>query len=253
MNNSKPQPGPGESLDRLAGEWWIFQLQRGHRYNTDDVLTAWCAARAHPAALSLLDLGAGVGSVGMMTLLRLQEQARLVSIEVQQISAALAKKSVAYNQIEQRVEVRCGDLRDEGLVGPDEHFDLITANPPYLPPHKATASPHPQRASARLELHGDIFDYCARAAEHLATKGRFCFCHAASDPRPEQAIARAGLQLESRQLVHFRHAQAPMIALFTCSADGQRREDPDPLLVRGPDGARTEAYRRVRREMLIEH
>ena len=59
------------TLDLLAGDWGIFQLRGGHRYSTDDLPTAWTAARARPSARRLLDLGSGIGSVGLVTLWRL--------------------------------------------------------------------------------------------------------------------------------------------------------------------------------------
>ena len=34
-------PEPGETLDYLCGHYRIFQYEKGHRYSTDDVLTAW--------------------------------------------------------------------------------------------------------------------------------------------------------------------------------------------------------------------
>ena len=62
--------GPDESLDHLAGDWRIFQLRRGHRYSTDDLLTAWYGCHlARELGLDVsryLDLGAGIGSVAMM-------------------------------------------------------------------------------------------------------------------------------------------------------------------------------------------
>ena len=246
-------PGPDETLDHLAGQWRVFQLRRGHRFATDDVLTAWTGWRAHPRALRLLDLGAGVGSVGLMALQRMPDRARLTSVERQPVSAALLRRTVAYNNLDRRVDVRAGDLRDPRLLEPDARFDLILANPPYLPPANAQASPYPQRASARLELHGDIFDYCRAAARYLGEEAaaRFCFCHAAADLRPAQAVVDAGLRLLRRQDVIFRHGRPPMIALFTCGRAGERRDDA-PLQVRGPDGERTATYRDVRREMWIE-
>src|SRR6185369_5301860 len=48
------RPHDGESLDALAGEWRIFQRADGHRYSTDDLLTAWYAA--HHAAQRGLDV-----------------------------------------------------------------------------------------------------------------------------------------------------------------------------------------------------
>jgi tRNA1(Val) A37 N6-methylase TrmN6 len=242
---------PAITLDRLAGEWWIYQLARGHRYSTDDVLTAWTALRARPDAGRVLDLGCGVGSVGLMALLRLAPAATLTAVEVQAESVALLRRTLAHNGLAGRVEVRHADLRDAGALDPAARFDLVTANPPYLPVGHALRSPHPQRAAARLELHGDVFDYCARAAAALGEGGRFCFCHSAADPRPAAAIAAAGLVLLARQEVVARAGRPPLIALFTCGRAGARADRP-PLQVRAADGTRTAAYRAVRRAMLIE-
>ena len=41
------------TLDRLTGGWRIYQLRRGHRFSTDDVLTAWTALGALPADKTL--------------------------------------------------------------------------------------------------------------------------------------------------------------------------------------------------------
>ena len=79
-------PDRVETLDHLAGDWRIYQLKGGHRFSADDVLTAWTAARARPQADRLLDLGCGIGSVGLLTLWALQaNQPRLVGLEVQQM------------------------------------------------------------------------------------------------------------------------------------------------------------------------
>jgi tRNA1(Val) A37 N6-methylase TrmN6 len=232
------------TLDRLAGDWRIFQLRRGHRFSTDDLLTAWTATRAHPAARRLLDLGAGIGAVGLLVLWKLPAAAHLTMVEVQAISHALAWRTVVYNQLTRRVTLHCQDLRR----WPGGEFDLITATPPYLPVHRGVPPRHAQKAAARFELHGDVFDYCAAAARSLATSGRFCFCHAADDPRPEAAIARAGLTPVCRQLVYFRATQPPRLALFTCAWQGERLEAP-PLVIRDRHGRWTAEYLAIREAM----
>jgi tRNA1(Val) A37 N6-methylase TrmN6 len=78
--------------------------------------------------------------------------------------------------------------------------------------------------------------------------GVFCFCHAADDPRPEQAIARAGLTLLRRQPVYFRATLPPRIALFTCAWRGERA-DPPPLVIRDRMGRWTAQYLAIREEM----
>ncbi len=244
-------PGPDETVNRLAGNWRIFQLRRGHRFATDDVLTAWTAVRARPGALRLLDLGAGTGSVGLMALLCMPADARLTSVELQARSVSLIRKTLAYNGITSRVNVRAGDLRDPDMFRPGETFDLVAANPPYLVPGTVRRSPYDHRALARLELNGDIFDYCRTAATVLAPDGAFCFCHHARDPRPEAAIRDAGMTLRSRQDVIFRDGHEPLLALFCCARQGERCDLP-PIVVRDADGARTAAYREVRVAMRIE-
>src|ERR1700739_4683661 len=94
-----PEVPVGETLDALSGHFRIFQLKKGHRFSTDDVLTAWYGTSWCPSARTALDLGSGIGSVGMFAAWRLQG-ARFVTIEAQEISVRLAKKSAKLNGLE---------------------------------------------------------------------------------------------------------------------------------------------------------
>ncbi len=239
-----------ETLDRLAGEWWIYQLRGGHRYTTDDVLVSWAAWHARPDAVRLLDLGAGVGSIGLLTLRLLEPEARLLSVERLAVSVDLARRSVALNRIAHRVEVRQGDLRDPGVLRAEERFDLVVANPPYAPLDRGWVSHHPQRGAARFELCGDVLDYCRVVARHLAPSGRFCFCFPFRDQRARQAIAEVGLVPLSVQPVVFRQGRAPHLALYVCAREGSARELA-PLCVRGTCGQRTPEHLAVLRELGI--
>jgi tRNA1Val (adenine37-N6)-methyltransferase len=232
------------TLDRLAGDWRIFQLRRGHRFSTDDLLTAWAAVRAQPEAHRLLDLGAGIGSVGLLALWKLPPDARLTMLEVQAVSHAMACRTVHYNGLTTRVIPHLGDLRH----WPGGTFDLVTASPPYFPLARGVRPQHGQKVAARFELYGDVFDYCTAAARSLADMGVFCFCHTASDPRPELAIAKAGLILVCRQPVYFRATLPPRMALFTCAWRGDRTEQP-PLVIRDQQGRWTAEYLTIREEM----
>ena len=66
-----PQTGDGETLDAISGHFRIFQLAGGHRFSTDDVLTAWYGTTWCATARTALDLGSGIGSVGMIAAWRL--------------------------------------------------------------------------------------------------------------------------------------------------------------------------------------
>jgi tRNA1Val (adenine37-N6)-methyltransferase len=165
-------------------------------------------------------------------------------VEVQAVSHALACRTVAHNSLGERVTLHLMDLRH----WPGGDFDLVMASPPYLPLARGVRSPHEQKAAARFELHGSIFDFCCAAARSLTDTGVFCFSHAADDPRSEQAIAASGLTLVHRQPVHFRPTQPPRIALFACAWRGAR-EDPPPLFIRDQQGRWTADYLYIREEM----
>jgi len=244
-------PGPHETLDRLVGDWRILQLSRGHRFSTDDLVCAWRSSLAAPDATRLLDLGCGIGSVGLSVLHRAPSTATLVGVEAQEVSVGLARRTVALNGLEAHATILQGDLRDPSVLPDDARFELITGSPPYIPEGKGVASPVPQRAFARIELRGSVDDYCAAARRWLAPGGVFGFVMAAADPRTEAAPRAHGLTIVERWEYVFARGRAPLIATCVCMRD----EDDPPtrrvgqMVVRGEDGEWTDDYLAFRREM----
>ena len=148
-------PREGESLDHLVNGWRIFQLVRGHRFSTDDLVVTWRATKAMPHAKRLLDIGCGIGSVGLSTLSHLDPSATMVGVEAQALSVGLARRTIEYNGLADRVRIVNADLRDPDVLPEGSQFDLITGSPPYIPEGKGVLSPIPQRAAARIELRID--------------------------------------------------------------------------------------------------
>lgn len=207
---------PNETLDAISGHFRLFQLRDGHRFSTDDILTAWYGTSWCPTARTALDLGSGIGTVGMIGAWRLPG-ARFVTVEAQAESVALAKKSAQFNGLTERYDIRNGDFREAGVLQPGEKFDLITGSPPYFPPGTGVESEHPQKLACRFELRGTIVDYCATAASHLAPGGFFACVfptEAAQLERVEQGARAAGLVIVRRRPVVFREGEPPLVALF---------------------------------------
>src|SRR5450432_2727121 len=115
---------PDETLDAISGHFRLFQLRDGHRFSTDDILTAWYGTPWCPTARTALDLGSGIGTVGMIGAWRLPG-AKFVTVEAQSESVALANKSARYNGLAERYEIRKGDFREAEILGVDEKFDPI--------------------------------------------------------------------------------------------------------------------------------
>ena len=221
---------PHETLDAISGHFRLFQLRDGHRFSTDDILTAWYGTTWCPAARTALDLGSGIGTVGMICAWRLPG-AKCVTVEAQANSIALAKKSLLYNGLSDRYEIRAGDFRDSGILAAAEKFDLITGSPPYFPPSTGVKSEHPQKLACRFELRGTVADYCATAARHLAAGGFFAcvFPHEAAQlARVEAGAQAAGLVIVRKRPVVFRAGDPPLVALF-----GMMRADDLPEWFRG--------------------
>lgn len=247
-------PARDTSVDKLIGTWSVVQLRRGHRFSTDDLVTAWRAHHAAPRALRLVDLGSGIGSVGLSTLYHALPEATLVAVEAQDVSVDLFRRTVALGGLGPRVRSIHADLREPGLLE-GETFELVTGSPPYVPVGRGLPSSNSQRAHARIELRGSVFDYCATARRLLAPGGRFCFVMAAADPRTEAAPAAHGLTVVERFDYVFRGGREPHIATLVCA----RAEDVPPgasratgrLVIRDERGEWTPEYEAFRREMGI--
>lgn len=253
---SEPSPEPGETLDAICGHYRIFQLAKGHRFSTDDILTAWYGTSWAPTVQSALDLGSGIGTLALIAAWRLPG-ARFVTIEAQAESVRLARKSAAWNGLQDRIDIREGDFRDPGILKPGEQFDLILGSPPYFPLGTGVVGDHPQKIACRFELRGAIGDYCAIAAQRLRPGALFaCVFPIAPDEqhaRVTEAARAAGLTILRMRPVVLREPERPLLGLFAMlrSADlppAQRDQTwtEPPLTVRRADGAIHPEYSAVK-------
>lgn len=241
--------------------WLIAQRKHGHRHSIDDVLTAWYALEVSPPVTEHLDLGTGIGTVGLLTLWGLGPAARLTCVEAQQISYRLLQSNLAANGLRARVDCSHGDLRELALA---RTFPLITGSPPYFPPGAGVLPQDSQKAHARFELRGDVADYARTAAAHLAEGGWFVLCFPTPQtPRALEGIAAAGLKVVRRREVIPRETLAPLFTLFACQHSREfpgARDFPDethtrveePLVVRLASGRLTPEMAAVRRRFGFE-
>ena len=228
--------------------WLIAQRKGGHRHSIDDVLTAWYALQVSPPVREHLDLGTGIGTVGLLTLWGMGPEARLTCVEAQEISYLLLQANLDCNGLRQRVDCSLGDLRELMLK---RKFPLITGSPPYFPEGSGVIPRDSQKAHARFELRGDVSDYAKAAVSHLDDDGWFVLCF--PSPQKQRAldgIAVAGLKVVRLRDVIPRETLLPLFTLFACrhsrDFDGETTVE-DPLTVRHVDGQLTQEMARVRR------
>ncbi len=235
-----------ETIDRITRDWQMIQRRRGHRHSTDDLLTGWYAAENAPGASRILDLGAGIGSVGLLALWR-SPGATLTSIEAQDVSFDLLQRNVELNALSSRVRTIHGDLRD--FQSDLASFDLVTGSPPYFDPKAGIVPADSQKAHARFELRGDVRDYCTTARRAMTPNARFVFCFpTVQRERAHRAIRDASLCLLRSRDVIPRAEVAPLFTLFACACStGETAAIVEPpYVVRDEAGAVTELHNRSR-------
>ena len=195
-----------------------------------------------------LDLGTGIGTVGLLTLWGMGEQARLTCVEAQEISYRLLQTNIDANGLRPRVTCSHGDLRELAL---EKNFPLITGSPPYFPPGSGVIPQDSQKAHARFELRGDVRDYAKAAVAHLGRGGWFVLCFPTpQNQRALDGIAAAGLKVVRQRDVIPRETLPPLFTLYACQHEtdfhGESTVE-DPLVVRRVSGRLTEEMAKVRR------
>ncbi|MEZ4404637.1 MAG: methyltransferase [Kofleriaceae bacterium] len=210
--------GPADRLtrDRLTRDVWLWQRAKGHRFSSDDLVTALVAHQAAPTPTRILDLGCGIGSV-LLHLAWACPAATLVGVEAQAVSFALLRRNVDDNQLAHRVTIHHGDLRAPEVVAAlGTGFPLVTGTPPYFPPGTALDAADPQRAYARVEHRGGVEAYLATAGQVVAADGVVVVCgDARAEARVVAGAAAAGLQVHARTDVIPRAGEPALFAVWS--------------------------------------
>ncbi len=237
------------SLDSIRrGELVLEQPRSGYRFSVDAVLLADFAeqllAAAHPDCL--VDLGSGVGVVGLL-LARRWTRVRVVLVEIQPELAALAAANVRRNQLQERVEARCVDLREVSRWC-DARPELVVSNPPFFKIGSGRSSPSAQVSLARHEHTCSLEELLAAAAAGLAPGGRLALIHAAErEAELLEALAHRELILEARRRVVPLPGRAPTRVLLLARRAGKAagvRELP-PLVIEDRPGQLSVEARRI--------
>jgi tRNA1Val (adenine37-N6)-methyltransferase len=198
-----------------------MQPKTGYRVNIDSLLLVAFAGERRVERL--LDLGAGVGAVGLLALARgLAKRALLVEADASLV--ALASENLRLSGFDG--EARELDLSKTKLR--ESAWPLILCNPPYFPAHSHRPAQSPAKASARS---GELAPFLAAASSALARKtGRALFSYPAPQlPELLQQAARVGLVVKRLRFVHARADQPARLALIelrAARAGGLRIEPP---------------------------
>ncbi|HEY5795132.1 MAG TPA: methyltransferase [Bosea sp. (in: a-proteobacteria)] len=176
---SETLPGLGEIVEDklLDGRLVLRQPRRGHRAGSDAILLA--AAIPDIGEGPLLDIGAGVGTIGLAVALA-QPGVRVVLVERDAELAALATSNIALNRLDERVSAIAGDIAGPAaaLGLQPASFACVAMNPPFYPPREHRASPVPNRRAAHV-AEGTLEPWLKAARRLLRPGGRIALIHRA--------------------------------------------------------------------------
>jgi tRNA1(Val) A37 N6-methylase TrmN6 len=163
----------------LGGRLHLHQPGRGHRVGLDAVLLA----NAFRMAGSVVDVGAGVGSVGLMHA-RLNPEARVTLVEREADAVALARRNITGNGLEQRVSAIAVDVFASeaqrvaaGLAR--ETADLVLTNPPFAEAGAGRTSPDAGKRRAHVMQGGGLDEWLRACASCLRPGGSLALIHRA--------------------------------------------------------------------------
>ncbi len=191
------------------GRTVLWQPARGvgYRVNVDALHLAEFAVRPRPAAHAV-DLGSGVGAVGL-TLLVSNSAARVSFVERDAALAGLCQRNLEENGYTVRADVLQADVAHDAAFTPGI-ADLVVVNPPYVAPGRG----RPPAAQVRDARSGELEPFLTRARALLGRRGRACFVYPARELPGLLLMARAaGLEAKRLRFVHAGRSVAARVVL----------------------------------------
>jgi len=170
----QPAAGPAHVTDDafLGGGLRVLQPKEGYRAGIDALLLAAAAPLRSGRRERVLDVGAGVGVVGLAVARRVP-LCSVTLVEREPFLVELARRNIARNGLEARVRAIAADvsrrLDELDELRPDaEGFDHVLANPPYHAEGAGTVSMAALKAAANVMPGGAL----ARWARFMAAMTR---------------------------------------------------------------------------------
>lgn len=172
---NNPYVHDGERVDELQRNGYqIIQNPQKFCFGMDAVLLSGFA-RVKKAE-EVLDIGTGTGIIPI--LLEAKTDGRhFTGLEIQPESADMARRSVALNHLEEKIEIVTGDICKADQLFKPASLDVITTNPPYMIGKHGLSCDTDAKAIARHEVCCTLEDILMQSARMLKPGGRFYMVH----------------------------------------------------------------------------
>lgn len=221
----------GERVDDLhRNGFQIIQNGKLFCFGMDAVLLSGFAKVKEQG--TALDLGTGTGIIPILLAAKTQGR-HFTGLEISPTSADMAARSVLLNDLQERVEIVRGDIKEAGELFAPASFDTVTSNPPYMIGQHGLVNPDLEKAAARHEILCTLEDVVRAAAKLVRPGGSFFLVH-----RPFRlaeiicTMVKYGLEPKRMQLVYPYVDREPNMVLIEAVRGGKPRMTVEkPLIV----------------------
>lgn len=166
---------PGERIDELQRNGYrIIQNPERFCFGMDAVLLSGFARAKKQERC--LDLGCGNGIIPILMEAK-TEGKHFTGLEIQPESADMAKRSVALNGLQDRIDIVEGDIKDASKIFGASSFHVVTTNPPYMTAQHGMTNLYEAKTIARHEVLCNLEDIIRESARLLMPGGRFYMVH----------------------------------------------------------------------------
>lgn len=164
-----------ERIDELHRNGYkIIQNSNGFCFGIDAVLLS-SFAKVKKGEIAL-DLCTGTGIIPLLLEAKTNGK-HFSAIEIQEQSADMAKRSVKLNNLEKKIDIVTGDIKECTKYFKASTFNVITCNPPYMTNNAGYLNDSSPKALARHEILCNIDDVFSTANKMLKYGGRMYTVH----------------------------------------------------------------------------
>lgn len=230
--------------DLQLGNLKILQKKDGFRFGIDAVLLSDFAKDER--ADDVLDLCTGGGIIPIL-LSHKSCAKRIFGLEIQQSYYEMGVRSVALNNLSDRVFLENGDLKNATEIYGKRRFDLITCNPPYMPQKSGVKNETDEKIIARHEVMCTLEDVISVSSQLLKQHGRLMIVHKPSRLVDIMCLMRK-FDIEPKRIrfIHKKTGTEPSLVL----ADGAYKGGKElrimpPIFLYDDDGNETDELKRI--------
>lgn len=185
-----------------------YQLENGYCYNSDSMFLYAFARNFLRDNISLLDIGAGSGILGLLCARDFKIKLSLNDINPSCIK--LCQKNALAN------DIKCEFIEGNILDSKVEDFDIIISNPPFYRKDSISSS-NPHLFLAKKSENLPFNNLAIFAKNALKTKGKFIFCYDARELKSViSTLEHIGFNILALQFIYPKPQKSAKLAIFCC-------------------------------------